>query len=222
MQVLREDVVRICEALDFTTARKWNKKKTRQMLVKMAKLVKADELEVEGTDDDERLNAVLVEIVKAGGEVEVVQELDEVEAAADAPEKAEVVDDAEEGPEGDDEVGPPEEEPEPADEELEAVEDEASKKDPKPKAKKGKAGKKKDKGEKAEAGKAEEGNPVGVRSIRNRLFAAGAVLKASGLEAGLTEELVDKVDGLCTKPNKVASKVQLSYAWHAIDGYLNG
>ena len=138
MQVLREDVVAICEALAFTTARKWNKKKTRQMLVKMVKVVKADELEVEGTEDDERLNAVLVEIVKAGGEVDVVQELTEVEETADAPEEMDAVDDAEEGPEGDEEVGPSEteeEEPEPADEELEAVEDEVPKKDTKPKAK---------------------------------------------------------------------------------------
>ncbi len=68
----------------------------------------------------------------------------------------------------------------------------------------------------------EGGNPVGIRSIRNRLFCAGVILRDRGLTSGLSDDLIEEVDKLCGKSNNVASKTQLGLAWHVVNGYLNG
>jgi hypothetical protein len=63
---------------------------------------------------------------------------------------------------------------------------------------------------------------VGVRSIRNRLLLAGMIIKQQGLAAGITRAMIKQVDVLSGKPNLKASYSQLTFAWHAINGYLHG
>ena len=128
MQILRDDAVAMCVGLDYATAGSWNRKKMRKMLKQIAELGGDSELEVEeGTEDAERLNALLAGVIEAGGDVEVVRELDE------SPDEPDPVAEGEVDAVAEEEATEPEAEEadDPTDEDLEAVE--------KPKPKKGKA-----------------------------------------------------------------------------------
>jgi hypothetical protein len=73
------------------------------------------------------------------------------------------------------------------------------------------------------AGPEIEGKLVDIKSLRNRLFACGCALKQRGLGEGLSEEMVALVDELVGgEPKSKASKNQLAWAWHAVNGYVNG
>jgi hypothetical protein len=69
------------------------------------------------------------------------------------------------------------------------------------------------------------GEVVGINSLKNRLFCAGVVLKEHGLAIGITEESVKLVDSLCVEnggqSNLNASRNQLSYAWHVVNGFTS-
>jgi hypothetical protein len=67
-----------------------------------------------------------------------------------------------------------------------------------------------------------EGDLKGIKSLKNRLFFAGVLIKRHGLGPGLTDEILEEVNSLCRNSNKKATKSQTRMAWHAINGFLNG
>ena len=211
VKVLRDDVVALCEVLGYKTAGSWNKDRMLRKLKDVAELA-ADG----GADDkvtDEGQKSLLDKIVAAGGVVEVVQVMPEEEPGDDEPEEEEGQDEVNEQeeiePEQEGEADEPEEEPE---EESEVVEDEQPAKPAKVKPVKAKPVKAK--------GKYLADFP-GIHSIRNRLFCAGEVIRKHGLKAGCTDAMVKELDKLSGKPNMVASKSQLTLAWHSINGYVS-
>jgi len=70
MKVTRKDAVVICESLGYSTARSWNRKKMRTILVEeVIPLGKEEGIELPGdVEDFERLNGVLKELIESGGE----------------------------------------------------------------------------------------------------------------------------------------------------------
>jgi len=242
MKVLRDDVVRLCEALGFKAAAQWKRQKMQDMLRKIAGTEDVRDTDVEGND----LQTLLHEIVALKGDVEVVRTSEELggPSAPVAPEptvepEAEAVPELEsktepEEVQGDVESANSEEscegEQEPAAEQKAEAKPKKRGRKPKvegkPKAEqkaeanpqRGKLSKKKGKsGPSLGDGKLE-----GISSIRNRLFCAGVTVKRNGLEAGVTDQLVNEVDKLTGIPNLKASHSQLVLAWHAINGYVHG
>jgi len=226
VKVLRDDVVALCEVLGYKTAGSWNKDRMLRKLKDVAELA-ADG----GADDkvtDEGQKSLLDKIVAAGGVVEVVQVMPEEEPGDDEPEEEEGQDEVNEQeeiePEQEGEADEPEEEPE---EESEVVEDEQPAKPAKVKPVKAKPVKVKPakvKPVKAKPVKAKGkylADFPGIHSIRNRLFCAGEVIRKHGLKAGCTDAMVKELDKLSGKPNMVASKSQLTLAWHSINGYVS-
>jgi hypothetical protein len=67
--------------------------------------------------------------------------------------------------------------------------------------------------------------PVGVKLRRSRAFLAGALLREVGLDVGVTDEMVAKIDALYEggkKPNPVQTRYDLSGAWAVLKGYVEG
>jgi len=65
--------------------------------------------------------------------------------------------------------------------------------------------------------------PGGIHSVENRLYKAAVVIKRHGLEAGCSDSMVEELDAMMEgKSNMVASKSQLTFAWHAVNGFING
>ena len=153
-------------------------------------------------------------------------------------EEAEVSDDEDDDKDQDDEDE--EDDEDDADDEVEDEEEEEEVKPPKAKKeKKEKPAKpaKEKKEKKPKAPKATKsrrkdlgpdvGKPVGITSLKNRLFLAGMILKKSGVEPGLTDDLItelnDEFMALEGKESNIkASATQLGMAWHVVNGYLNG
>ena len=67
-----------------------------------------------------------------------------------------------------------------------------------------------------------KGKLQGVKSLKNRLFFAGMLIKRDGLGQGITQALLDEVDGMSKKSNMKVTKTQTQAAWHAINGFVNG
>ena len=215
IQVLRDDVVAIYVAAGYGKAGSWNDDK---LLAKLGGLVNlAAEGGVELEDD---LKEILDQIIGEGvEETEIVANVDE-----DDEDQQE--DDQEEDDQEEEEVDP----------DIEAVETEMEKlealmKKQKEEIKAKKAALRKKKTEiKRKKGKSrtrgipgpDVGNPEDIKSLKNRLFFAGIAIRELGIEKGLTDELVAKIDGMAEKENPKASKSQAAFAWHAINGYLNG
>jgi hypothetical protein len=59
----------------------------------------------------------------------------------------------------------------------------------------------------------------GVRRMWTRGYVAGQIIKKYGLEAGITEELVNEIDQLFGKTNYGQSWSVATAAWHGIRGY---
>jgi len=55
---------------------------------------------------------------------------------------------------------------------------------------------------------------------KSRAYLAGKLLAATGLEGGVSPELVAKVDELYGKANPTQTGFDCRAAWHAINGYL--
>jgi outer membrane biosynthesis protein TonB len=97
MQVLRAKVVKLCEALGFSTASKWNKMRMTSKLKEIAGLGDVGD-DLEEQEDRDLLNL----IVTQKGDVDVVQSLEQdpdaetQEEAVEAPAKEEDVQEAEE------------------------------------------------------------------------------------------------------------------------------
>ncbi len=243
MKISQDDVVDVCVALGFPTAGSWSKKRMTRKLKDIAKMGTENGLEVE---DDERLDSILQAIVQANGEVEIVidgeTELDEQEVPDDVEEDVEtgkgkgvVSDEAEE--DGEDKDAVDEDDPScegdfvstslgDAKSELDAAKalvDAAKAKVKEARDEEARVKREKSNGKKRGIpGPKIGGDLKGVRSLRNRLFFAGIVMKRHGLAEGLSDELIDEVDEMAEKPNKKASKGQLASAWHVINGFLNG
>lgn len=80
MQILRDDVVKLCVALGFKAAAQWNKPKL------MAKLKDIVELGRDGIDlNDAKLEKTLKTIVDANGDVDVVQVIINEETVTETP-----------------------------------------------------------------------------------------------------------------------------------------
>ena len=62
----------------------------------------------------------------------------------------------------------------------------------------------------------------GVRMGRTRSFLAGVLIKKYGMNAGVTEDMVEELDELCGKRNPVESRISLRNAWHVIRGFRDG
>ncbi len=209
------------------------------------------EEDIEDEDERNRLNNLLVSLVESKTPVELVKELPMGDENEEEPSPEEIVGDTTEDKEELQEYeetkeAEPEPDPEPVEEKPKkekTLADEAadiikkgardrkkSKEPVKPKPKPKKKTKKEPKKRKsratvrphADAGPKFRKRIVGVRSLKNRFFLAGVLLKEKGLKSGVTEELIAELDSRCVKSNMVASKTQLSFAWHALNGYLNG
>ena len=238
-QVVKSDAVTICIAMGFATAAKWKKDRMNK---KMREIAEMDpdglQLDPDAIDDKgelKRLNGILVAMGQADS-IEVVKELPAEEPDADIAAEEEVVEESvveeDVSEESAKEVEETKEEPKVGEEVVE--EEPAPKKKKRGKRKKEAAVKesdpkpaKKDKSKASTKGKVgrvgpDVGTPKGVKSIRNRLFCAGAVLKQSGLADGITDPLIKAVEKKHGKLNPMASKTQLGYAWHVLNGYLNG
>jgi len=190
VKLTQDEAVQICEAVGFSRASSWNKKRMKQKLGEVFELARDGGVDLIDTlDEDARgqVNTLISSVVGEGGKFTF--------GRGDGGEAAEA---------------PAEEADEKADEKA----DDKPKKEKKPKSPK----------EKGVAGPKIDGKPEGIRSLRNRLFVAGAILRESGLSHGLTEELIREVDETLgkEKSNLVASKNQLGLAWHVVNGYLNG
>jgi outer membrane biosynthesis protein TonB len=149
MQMLREDMVAMAEALGFAAAAKWSKQRMTEKLVEIAELAGGEGQKIE---DDPKLDKLLQQVIEAKGVVEVVQKLDESEED-ETDEKDEPEEDEEQEDEEEDEEEA-EDKPEPDDEEDETV---PVKKPKEKKVKKAKSEKAKaEKGKKSEKPKAEK------------------------------------------------------------------
>jgi hypothetical protein len=65
----------------------------------------------------------------------------------------------------------------------------------------------------------------GVKLSRSRSFLAGALLRETGLDVGVTDEMVARIDQVYqggTRANPVQTKFDLAGAWHVLKGYLEG
>jgi len=197
-KLVRKDVVELCEALGFSTASSWNRKRMRSKLRDLAEMFEDNDTDISVPDDHpeaDRLNELLSKIAEIGGDVKLVEK-------DDGPEE----ESAEE----------PEEQGVDAELESEEREEPSKKKTTSKKTEESKNGK-----PKSAAGPEYE-NLAGVRSVLNRRFVAGTVIKTHGLPKGVTDEMVEEVDKLYGSSNPKASRSQLTDAWHAINGYVNG
>lgn len=217
----RNDAVALCEALGYKDAATWKKAEMSSRLEEIAELA----TDPEGWDiEDERLQKVLAVVVGSGGDVELTvdEETELSEAGGDEAEDGADQSAVEEEPSDDKEA-----------EKVVPSESSEGKKSEKPQ-KKGKRVDKQKKVSKKRADKSKKvskkrgsegpdiGSPKGIRSIRNRLFCAGALLREKGLADGLTEEFIKELDTRFGKSNLQASKSQLGLAWHVVNGYLHG
>jgi len=257
LQVTRDAVVAMFQALDFKMAHKW---KSDRLLGKIKGLADIVDDSAELPDAEDATLITIQEAMENGVEIEIVDEI--VEDAGDDPvDEVECVE--EPGDEvveaADEELAEPEPEPEPeakAEKPAEPVAEEPSKKKKRGrKAKKSAKVVEEEKPAKAEVeapekpakpakGKAvkakakpaaekpakmrknagpDRGTTPGIRSLKNRLFCAGVVLKELGLGVGITEQAIKAVDKMCVKSggtsNLVASKSQLSLIWHGVNGF---
>ncbi len=251
LKVSRSDMVKLFEALDYFTSSKWNAKKMRKQLAQLMDQSDLEEIGFEDEGLNMLFQKLLDESTSEDGEVKIVRDEEiETEPAGEAEEGGGIDDSLEDGTEPltEDELeaiedvtepdvadrdeprdesgmtgeaaGPEEEvaiEKVPGDEEAEVPS-----KEKKTRKKKAKPTKKGTKLRGVPGPKVGKNEPKGIRSIRNRLFYAGAILKQHGIQDGLTDELITKVDKLIGKENLIASKAQLGLAWHVINGYLNG
>jgi len=212
-KLVRKEVVELCEALGFSTASSWNRKRMRSKLRDLAEMLEDNDTDISVPDDHpeaDRLNDLLSKISGTGGDVKLVEKDDEDEGKdTDAPVE-----------EFADESGPDEHS-----EEAETGEEDGGVK-PKPEKRDPKSGSKKTveskNGKPKSAAGPEYENLVGVRSVLNRRFVAGTVIKSHDLSKGITDEMVEEVDKLYGSSNPKASRSQLTDAWHAINGYVNG
>ncbi len=242
MRVSREDAIALCNAAGYLNAGKWKRQRIVRKLAEMAVVAKEGGLEVE---DDERLDDLLKAVADAD-EIEVVDVADVVDTEdgqdADDAGGSGVDEDLSEAYNEEPDVDDPDDEDDPEtgeDEKPEAnveedktAEETESKLEPEKKAKitkkptkaKSKRVKsaRKTSTMKRKEGPSIDGKPEHIKSICNRLFYAGQLLKQRGLEEGLSDDLIAEVDRLCGKPNQAASRTQLGYAWHVVNGYLNG
>ncbi len=233
MKVLRSDVVALAENLGYKAAGKWNAARMEEKLISLAELDPEGE-EAQALEDPAQVK-LLLGIVECKGVVEVVSkvsELDEEEAVEDD------TDDDQDEDEDEDDVAVEEEEKAVVEEAQEGsktaeelgteVKKLAAKKVAKPKvAKEAKPKKervaKPKKEKKTKESKYGVAFPGGIHSVQNRLYKAAVVIKKHGLEAGCSEEMVKELDGMMKgKSNMVASKSQITLAWHAVNGFLNG
>jgi hypothetical protein len=198
LQIPKAKAIALFNALGLQAAAKWNLKRMAGKLAKIDELV--DE---ETTIDDVEANTTCDLVLKAiedGQEIEVVEGEPEAAAVA-APAAAEGEEDS-------------------------VNMAEAMKPDAKPKKK---AATKKAAGTAAAPATPKEPKPAaapktpGVRETRTRPFLAGIVIReAGGLEKGVTDAMVQKLDKLYGKENPAESQFCLKNAWHAIRGFQPG
>jgi len=139
MKVLREDVISLATALGYKNATKWDKKRMTRKLAEVVGLAKESEIEVEeGTEDEEKLNALLAAMAASEEEVEIVTD----PAEADEIKVVDEVDDDEDDDEDEDDEAE-DDEAEEIDGEVEVDEEVEAKKKAKKDKKKGKKKEKK-------------------------------------------------------------------------------
>lgn len=251
MKISRDDLTAIFLELGFKTAGQWNKTKTRRKLKDIAEMGVDGEVEVEDDERLNEIFQVIVANkgdveITLDGETELDDSIDDNESSPPEDVENEIdneLDDEE------DELEPSEEEFDPnsstavppralgenkkesselSDAESELGKAQALVYDAKQKvkdAKRAETARKKElakkKNGKGTPGPEIQGELKDVRSLLNRFFYAGVVLKKRGLGPGLTDELVAEVDKLSGKVSK-STKAQLGSAWHIINGFLNG
>jgi len=200
VQMTRMQAVELCTAIGFKTASKWNKDRMLRKLMQLPDMVEDDGLEIpEDVDGHDRLQQLLDDIHKSDGNITLTRNVEEVDASvADAK-----VDDVKEEPKK--KMRAPSKASKSA--KNAKVEDDVKEEESKKKSSEVESKKPKN---------------VGKRSIRNRRYCAGIVLREHGLEEGITEEMIQEVDAMYGDSNMVASKSQLTDAWHAINGFVNG
>jgi len=245
MKLSREDAVTLFVALGFKSAGGWKPRRMKSKLPELVELSEDEDLVADLDEDQKTLLDVvvgelnekrLVEVTNSGEtelpgaeEEDTEEEVDE-EAVAEEDVAAE-----EEVEEVDAEIVDEEVESETvteeAEAELEAEGEEEVIEEPKPEKKP--KGKKevKPKAEKKQTAKKRRGEDgplvgdgelVGVRSIHNRQFCAGVVLREAGIESGLTDKIISDLARRFGDDNLVANKAHLRCAWHTLNGYLNG
>jgi outer membrane biosynthesis protein TonB len=216
MKIKKTVLAAIFTALGFKTAGTWTVGKLQQNLPKIPDQVD-EETKLEDANLQKALDKLL-QVLKSEADVEVIDDTatDEAEEAAPAPAPKKKA-----APK----AAPAEAEEEAAEEAPAA----APKKKAAPKAAStttpGGAGVVKKKAtptkKAAPAAPAADGR-AGVRDSRSRPYLAGIVIKEAGAAAGVTAEMVTRLDEAYGKPNPTESKFCLRNAWHAIRGFAKG
>jgi len=224
--VAKDSVVALFHACGFKMAHKWDPSRLAKKLRSISEIVDDS---VVLSDEVEATLITIQEAFQNGQEVEV-GELEETAPVEEeeAVEEGEVVEEEVAEQDGADDADQRAVEDEPVVEEPAKVE-KAEKSAEKSAGKKpAKRTAKDDKVEKAVSAipKSESGPDLGptpgVRSMRNRRFVAGIVIREKGLEAGITDEMIKLVDEQYGSPNPNVSKKTLVDGWHVINGYVNG
>jgi outer membrane biosynthesis protein TonB len=205
--IKRDAAITLFEALGITSASKWNVKRMAAKLAKVDEMVDVDTA-IEDPNAEATLSACLGAIT-AGEEITVDTE------AADTKTKAE----ATKAKASKKSKAKPKSKPEPKPKKKAT----ATKPKPEPK-KKGKGVTTKTKKVTPKPKKSPEPSSKGsatrgVRDGATRPFYAGKVIKAHGLENGVTESMVAALDKTFGRPNERQSFFILRNAWHAIRGY---
>jgi len=239
------------EGLGFTSANRWSEGRLARKLRELGEgeIVNEDDFDLD--DDQTALYLEIKEAVEDDCKIEVVDE-DDGDSDDDDSETPEGdsdtsdddTDDDGDDPSDDDTDDPPQDRDDSSDDDENEEDDESLDKESlgkleemrkklvakvrkkrekeKAKAEKAKNGKKKGKGT---PGPDIGATPKDIRSLLNRLFYAGVVLKKRGLKPGLTDELIKEVTSMMPETaagTDKASRIQLGMAWHVVNGFLNG
>jgi len=214
--VSRDDMLEIFVALGYKLATKWNVPKMNEKLGPVVEMAKADkEMEI---DTDEDLNKIFRKIVELDGQIKISPSDDT--NILDIP--TEDVEEATIDIENEEEVEEEEvkDEPKKKRRRSKKVKDEEAKEESK--KKRGRP-KKSEEAKEEPKDKTKEKKSAKIKSLQNREFFAGVVLKKYGFGIGITDEMVEEVDSMVGgKLNSRQSRSVLTNAWRAIDGYLNG
>jgi hypothetical protein len=235
--ISRKDAIELCKALGWKGTSKWNKSRMLSTLEKIRAMVQEDEVQApEDHEQADYLNGLLEMLGASSGDIEVTASTQTKKTTSKPKAKPKAKSKTEtEVEEGVEEEKPapkrsrkqkskpkPKSEPEPEDEDEDEDEDEKEEEEEEEEEEDKPTSKSKPNGRKQSEPGPDVGKVAGVKSLRNRLFCAGVVLKKHGIEKGVTEKMIAEVDKLYGRSDMKASKAQLVGAWHVLNGFTNG
>jgi hypothetical protein len=215
LKILRTAAINLFRELGLKKADVWDNARLAEKLSKLEDMVDSDTTLVECQDD-------LVSVLASIRAKQTITVLDAIETSeAIEPEKVVDVFTGQAVEKGELPVGPTAEETaEQINEELKAENAKARKgrppivEDPE----EGERRRAKAQAEK-EAAAIRAGRPIGVRVSKTTPWYCGAVIAEFGIQAGVTPEMVKRMDELRGKNNPDEARAALNYTWHAINGF---